>query len=338
MELRSSVQDLIPFMDSPEKVYQLFEALGYQGVLDPSYRRKLHEFTIARDLQEEIKRIYTILSFDGKLPIFLVESKTTAPSFLRKVTQNFADKYHRLLLIYTTDYRNYQFVFPEYQLIEAGKHKLKITRLSLDRENPYHTDLETLANLAPRGKETWQDVWGGWKEAFSVRRVTQEFFEDYKSVFSKLRDMAEGQNIGRKEAHEFAQQLLNRIMFIYFIAKKRWLNEDPKFMKWFWSRYKEEKRKGNAEENSFYQKWLKVLFLEAFNNRFGHPYWLPQDVRGILQLAPYLNGGLFRRNNLDDLLIDLSDSVFEEIFAFFEKHNFTIREDLPLDVEVAVDP
>ncbi|GFP35490.1 hypothetical protein HKBW3S43_01281, partial [Candidatus Hakubella thermalkaliphila] len=102
--------------------------------------------------------------------------------------------------------------------------------------------------------------------------------------------------------------------------------------------YKEETKRGDVEANSFYQKWLKVLFLEAFNNRFGHPHWLPRDVRDVLQLAPYLNGGLFRRNTLDNLLLDLSDNVFEEIFAFFEKYNFTIREDLPLDVEVAVDP
>lgn len=34
----------------------------------------------------------------------------------------------------------------------------------------------------------------------------------------------------------------------------------------------------------------------------------------------------------------ISDSLFEEVYRFFEKYNFTIREELPLDVEVAVDP
>lgn len=58
----------------------------------------------------------------------------------------------------------------------------------------------------------------------------------------------------------------------------------------------------------------------------------------MLSEAPFLNGGLFRRNELDNLNFHISDSLFERVFNFFEKYNFTIREDLPLDVEVAVDP
>jgi hypothetical protein len=65
---------------------------------------------------------------------------------------------------------------------------------------------------------------------------------------------------------------------------------------------------------------------------------LPKDVDRVLAEAPYLNGGLFKRNELDDLKFHISDSLFETVFSFFEKYNFTIREELPLDVEVAVDP
>ena len=127
-------------------------------------------------------------------------------------------------------------------------------------------------------------------------------------------------------------------MFLYFIAKKRWLNNNPKFIKWYWERYKEEKRKGNANENTFYENYLRILFLEAFNNRYSHPHYHPHDIETILAITPYLNGGLFKGNELDELKFHISDSLFEKVFAFFEKYNFTIREELPLDVEVAVDP
>ncbi len=146
------------------------------------------------------------------------------------------------------------------------------------------------------------------------------------------------QKIPVKQAHELSQQALNRLMFLYFIAKKRWLNDNPKFIKWYWERYREEKRHGRVQDNTFYEMWLQVLFLQAFNNQYSHSHYLPKDVDKVLAEAPYLNGGLFKRNDLDDLKFHISDSLFEAVFSFFEKYNFTIREELPLDVEVAVDP
>jgi hypothetical protein len=142
-----------------------------------------------------------------------------------------------------------------------------------------------------------------------------------------------------QKAHEYTIQFLNRIMFIYFISKKRWLNDEPRFMKWYWERYRQELSRGNAKDNTFYSNWLKTIFFEAFNNQFSDKKELPDDVNKVLMKAPFLNGGLFRRNPyFDDLPIEIDDKLFSLIFEFFEKFNFTIKEDMPLDMEVAVDP
>jgi len=62
---------------------------------------------------------------------------------------------------------------------------------------------------------------------------------------------------------------------------------------------------------------------------------------------PFLNGGLFTKNELDEINFKIPDTVFELLFeidpqdknkGFLERFNFTVREDTPLDVEVAVDP
>ena len=98
------------------------------------------------------------------------------------------------------------------------------------------------------------------------------------------------------------------------------------------------KQQTNAD--SFVDRWLNVLFFEAFNNKFhgGHRHF-PDRIREALALAPYLNGGLFTENALDrEYDFQISDQRFEGIFAFLEKYNFTIAEDSPLDQEVAVDP
>lgn len=341
MDVKDFVQTFIPQMDSPEKVYELFMGLGYpeEKVFDPSYKRKISEFEFAKEEREKVKNIYTVFNDDGKLQIFLIETKSLTVPLVKYLTKRLSDRYLRFLLILTSDYHEYTFVFPEFERVAEGRHKLKITKLIFDRGNPYYTDLLTISNLALTGdEENWRDIWRRWKDAFSVRRVTDEFFEDYKNAFFELRETFQGQKIPVKQSHELSQQFLNRLMFLYFISKKRWLDDNPKFIKWYWERYKEELRKGKVQKDTFYENWLQVLLLEAFNNRYSHPHYHPQDVKKILTGAPYLNGGLFRKNDLDGLKFHISDRLFERILGFFEKYNFTIREELPLDVEVAVDP
>ncbi|NWF98799.1 MAG: Eco57I restriction-modification methylase domain-containing protein, partial [Nitrospirae bacterium] len=341
MPFRDYVQKIIPEINSPDKIYKLFRGLGYpeDKLLDSSYKRRIEDFDFAKEEKEKIINIYTVFNYDKKLQIFLIEVKSLPTPFIRYLTKRLSERFHYFLLILTADYKEYTFVFPEFERAEVGKHRLKLTRLNLDRENPYHTDLLAISNIGIKGDEkNWRDIWRKWKDAFSVRKVTDEFFEDYKNAFFELRKTFERQKIPVKQAHELTQQFLNRLMFLYFLSKKRWLNNDIKFIRWYWERYKEEKRKGNVEEDSFYDKWLKILFLEAFNNKYSHPSYQPSDVRRILADAPYLNGGLFRRNELDELPFKITDSLFEMVFNFFEKYNFTIREELPLDVEVAVDP
>jgi hypothetical protein len=341
MDNANYVQSIVPQIDSPKKIYELFLALKYpkDKMLDPSYKRKIDEFEFAKEEREKIRDIYTVFNYDGKLQIFLIEVTSLTVPFVRYLAKRLSDRYLRFLLILAADYKEYTLVFPEFERIEEGKHKLKITRLNFNRKQPYHTDLVTISNIALTGdEENWRDIWMRWKDAFSIEKVTDKFFGDYKNAFFELRETFEKQKISVKASHELSQQFLNRLMFLYFISKKRWLNNDPKFIKWYWERYKEAKRKGNTENDSFYDKWLQVLFLQAFKNQYSHPQYFPKDIDKILAEAPYLNGGLFKRNDLDDLPFYINDSLFEKVFSFFEKYNFTIREEVPLDVEVAVDP
>ena len=174
------------------------------------------------------------------------------------------------------------------------------------------------------------------EKAFDVEAVTKQFFEDYQSIFHDLQDDLLGQTADRRWAHDYALQFLNRCMFLYFIQRKRWLGEDTEFLRSFWESY----RSANEPVDSFVDRWLNVLFFEAFNNKFhgGHRHF-PDQIREALALAPYLNGGLFTENDLDgEHDFQISDQCFEGIFDFLEKYNFTIAEDSPLDQEVAVDP
>lgn len=337
---REKLKEFISSLDSPNKIYDLFRELNYPNDKIPDIsKRDVKNFDFAKDEREKIKNIYTVFNYDKDLSVFFIEVKNTSNQFIRYITHVFDDRYNGFLLILTIDFKDIIFVFPEHEKIEAGKHKLKITKLTLKLDELYYTDIETISNIRLSGKEsTYREIWFKWKEAFNVERVTKHFFENYKGVFFTIRGSLNKQKIDWRSAHEYTIQLLNRIMFIYFISKKRWLRNDPKFMKWFWNRYNQEVAKGNSKKNTFYNNWLKPIFFEAFNNQFSEKKELPDDVNKVLLVAPYLNGGLFRRNSFDDLPIYIDDKLFENIFNFFEKYNFTIKEDMPLDMEVAVDP
>jgi len=340
VKIRQSVKEHLQKVSSPKDIYELFLLLNYpKEVLFPPFStRKKENFDFKKEDLERIEEIYSILSF-GKdltkgenLPVFLVESKTLTPSFIRSVTKKFAESYLKFLLIFTVDYNEVVFVFPDYERVSVGEPKLKITRLTIDRQDIHYTDVEILSNLFFDNEKNWRDVWRKWKEAFKVEKVTEKFFEDYTRIFFRLREYVLDQGLSRKEAHEFTLQLLNRIMFIYFISKKKWLG-NIKFMRWLWKEYKI-----SREKDLFYEKWLKQIFFKAFNNRSSEIEGLPESVKQTLLDAPFLNGGLFNKNELDDLPVKIDDNLMKEIIDFFEKYNFTIKEDMPLDREVAVDP
>ncbi|NVM53147.1 MAG: Eco57I restriction-modification methylase domain-containing protein [Candidatus Helarchaeota archaeon] len=341
VKLREEIGNLIPKIKSPEGIYELFHFLNYpeSALFDVVSKRRLKDFDFKEEINKEINSVYTILSFGKNIPVFLFECKTLKTPTIRYITKKLSDRYIRFLLIITNDYESIIFVFPEYEKVSTGEHKIKITRLVIKKNEIYWTDCDTLANLYYEEKEaSWRNVWRKWRESFSVERVTEKFFEDYKNTFFLLRNEFDKQNLSRKQSHEFTLQLLNRIMFLCFISKKRWLNDDPKFMQWLWDRYREAKRKAQAKDDSFYEKWLNQIFFRAFNNKQYEIKDLPQDVQEILYNSPYLNGGLFTENEYDKLPVKINDSLFKRIFNFFEKYNFTIKEDMPLEFEVAVDP
>ena len=159
MDIKATVQEFIPGMDLTQKVYELFHVLGYPAdkILDPTYKRKIEELDLAREEREKVKDIFTVFNYDGKLQVFLIETKTVSNPLIRYLAKRLSDRYLNFLLILTADYKVYTFILPEFERIEEGKHKLKLTRLIFDRENIYHTDLLTISNLALTGEgENWR--------------------------------------------------------------------------------------------------------------------------------------------------------------------------------------
>lgn len=200
-------------------------------------------------------------------------------------------------------------------------------------------------------KPTLEDL----EKAFGVEVVTEEFFEAYRYAISEIIIKSLNKEVEYVKRHSFAQQFLSRILFIYFLQRKKWLKwknyeQDTSYMKNLWEKYKEYVNKNSHKKDTFYSSWLSSLFFGAFNKK-SHliDKELPEEIQESFRIMPFLNGGLFSKTPLDELNLNVPDSVFEWLFepdfttddkkkGFLEIFNFTIDESLPVDVEVAVDP
>ena len=269
--------------------------------------------------------IYTHLNSD-RLPL------TTER---RIISQLLNDHPYALFIFSNNEQSHWHFVNVKYDTHDAKKRRLfrRITispyeKLRTASERIAMLDLESISPLLETIPPL--EIQTRHEEAFDVEAVTNQFFEDYQSVFHILQDDLAVQTKDRQWAHDFALQ------FLYFIQRKGWLDDDTDFLRSFWEFY----QNTDVPADSFVDRWLNVLFFEAFNNNFhgGHRQF-PIELRKALAAAPYLNGGLFTENDLDRAHdFRISDLRFKVIFDFLENYNFTIAEDSPLDQEVAVDP
>ena len=249
---------------------------------------------------------------------------------------------YTLFVFSNQEQTDWHFVNVKYDTGKAEKRRL-FRRITISRHEKLRTASERIAMLDlasidvpnPEGLSPL-DIQKRHDKAFDVEAVTKQFFAEYQSVFHTLQDDLADQTADKRWAHDYALQFLNRCMFLYFIQRKRWLDEDTEFLRSFWESYQQT----DEPADSFVHRWLNVLFFEAFNNKFhgGHSHF-PDTIFKALSSAPYLNGGLFTENNLDrEYDFQISDWLFSGIFEFLENYNFTIAEDSPLDQEVAVDP
>lgn len=201
------------------------------------------------------------------------------------------------------------------------------------------------------------------EEAFSVERVTKEFFEKYRDLFLRLKEsldkFIEKNNKIETEFEEknidtvnFAKKLLGQIVFLYFLQKKGWFGV-PRGKDWGEGNkqfLRQLYNKANKENKNFFNDYLEPLFYQAlrYDRSADDDYFSQFDCK-----IPFLNGGLFDpMNDYDWINIDilLPNKLFSNqnrtkegdigngILDVFDLYNFTVKEDEPLEKEVAIDP
>ena len=205
------------------------------------------------------------------------------------------------------------------------------------------------------------------ENAFNVEALSKEFFGKYKAQYEafvnymvdpangmrqnfidtdfdhtgmtadKIRDREE------KPIRDYVKKLLGRIVFLHFLQKKGWLGVpagkewgegDRDFMLNIF------KNANESQKENFLDDILEGLFADGLDsNRSAQGDLYDTKVEGFRNCRiPYLNGGLFEREVLDERPCRFPVSYFNDLLTMLSQYNFTIDENDPNDAEVGVDP
>lgn len=173
------------------------------------------------------------------------------------------------------------------------------------------------------------------KDAFSVERLNKDFFNGYKERYVKFLNFL---NNDTKDNRDYVKKLLGRLVFLQFLQKKGWMGVPANNQGWtggdkFYLNNLIESYEGN---DRLLSDVLEPLFFNTLNERRDNDLVDPRLGENIK--IPYLNGGLFDKDDLDKKDIDFPYDYFKELMDFFAMYNFTIDENDPEDSEIGIDP
>ncbi|WP_114751866.1 Eco57I restriction-modification methylase domain-containing protein [Pleomorphovibrio marinus] len=259
-------------------------------------------------------------------------------------------------------------------LVEAGEDKTnrtlvdRLTDLSVESDK----NLDTL------------------REAFAVEKMSKAFFDEYKEHYLNFVQYLTGTRMMRigskwepvnagtpsaflksvfngdeKNARDFCKKLLGRIVFLYFVQKKKWLGASNTDYEDGSQNFIFELFDETGGDERFFPHGLTELFFNALNKERPDDDYTTQTGRKVK--IPYLNGGLFTRDEVDELIhkkgdlmtfpselfsnpdkrdipvpkgatVEIKESPYRGFLDFLNAFNFTVYEDSQDDHTVAVDP
>lgn len=196
--------------------------------------------------------------------------------------------------------------------------------------------LEQLAvSLDEEEQITIVDVTGRARAAFDVDRVTKKFYDRFKAEHAAFLKFIKG--IAEKADLEwYTSLMLNRLMFVYFIQKKGFLDGDLDYLRNRLHRMRE--LKGKDQFQSFYRSFLLALFHDGLGKSPADRK-LDPVIKQLLGHIPYLNGGFFEVHQLEtnNPEIDIPDKAFEKLFDFFDQYSWHLDE-RPLRADNEINP
>jgi hypothetical protein len=319
-----------PLLQSGNLAKLFVEELGWEPCRNKlSLRAGEKDFHLAAIAEKKGFTAWLCASADGSLP-----DHTTRLKLDRALTQT---SFEHLIVFATHDYAQQSWMWVrrepgkplsakshEFQRTQPGDsllQKLQILYVSLEEEEAGLSVTE----IASRARA-----------AFDIERVTKAFyreFDNHRKAFLKFID-----GIGEvADCEWYASVMLNRLMFVYFIQRKGFLDRDPDYLRNRLRRCQQEH--GKDKFYTFYRYFLLRLFHEGFGKRRKDR---APELEKLLGNIPYLNGGLFDVHELEQpdrygKDIQIGDNAFKRVFDYFDQYQWHLDE-RPLRADNEINP
>jgi hypothetical protein len=169
------------------------------------------------------------------------------------------------------------------------------------------------------------------RDAFDRDRVTRRFYNHFKREQAAFLEFVTGIT-DQADRQWYTSLMLNRLMFLYFIQKKGFLDGNTAYLG---DRLlMVQQRKGSRKFQTFYRCFLLRLFHQGLSRRPRS-----RDLVQLLGNVPYLNGSLFAIHDLETRhdRIDVPDEAFERLFDFFDQYDWHL-DARPLRTDREINP
>ncbi len=324
---------------SLQHAIDFWHTLGYsdKALGEPLEAQEFHE--LPEGAREPLRTAHLLYN-DRTLRIYHLELRPTPRSKIRRMLETLSWRYPQYEMLFTAHIEgsnNLLFIHPRPIFKDSGRIPYILRTLEVQPDAPTRTDLDVLLALETRPDEDPFTRADKIREAFSVEKVTQQFYKDFHRLFECAELRITGVEDDAKRL--FVLKLFNRLLFIRFLERKGWLRFDKRrdYLRALWEDYQATR----SDNDTFFGSRLKLLFFSALNN--------PQQrnliainqggqLRALIGDAPYLNGGLFEMDDDDQTAHVPDDALKPVIEELLYRYNFTITESTPLEIEVAVDP
>lgn len=218
-----------------------------------------------------------------------------------------------------------------------------------EKDNFYRTPIErftTLQNEEP----TFKNI----HKAFSVEALSDDFFDQYREYYADFVEFITGKRYVKegtkwvervihkpnyqysdtfgcddKLVRDYIKKMFGRIVFLYFLQRKGWLDGNRNYMHDLFV--------NSDKKDDFLDSVLEPLFFEILNTDKPYRTAAAKALPGSNNI-PYLNGGLFAADEIDELDCKFPESLFSKFFNFLDSYNFTIDENDTDDAEIGIDP
>ncbi|MGA8806774.1 MAG: N-6 DNA methylase, partial [Thermoanaerobaculia bacterium] len=181
-------------------------------------------------------------------------------------------------------------------------------RLDVDLDHPTAHSLDRL-NLLGNGSDPARIF----DRALDRESLTRQFFERFRRAVGDVSKAIRGVTLEPQDAADGqALLLLSRLLFLYFIQQKGWLNGERRFLV-------------DRIGRNVYAALLKPLFFGCLNTPARDRDAIARQFGKI----PYLNGGLFEPSAFEERNpdLDLPDELLQRVIEdVFERFAFSIDE------------